>query len=166
VNPLISRPQVLALIGAALGMLLSALAHASLNNISCSVSATGVSFGTYNPVSPSALASTGSVTVSCSANGSGTDAATIALSTGSSGTYAARTMQSGTSTLSYNLYDNAAETMIWGNGNGASVIYNFTISIQGSGTYQTTATVYGLIPAGQNVAPGSYTDTITVTVSY
>ena len=29
-----------------------------------------------------------------------------------------------------------------------------------------TATVYGQIPAGQDPAPGSYIDTITVTVNY
>jgi spore coat protein U-like protein len=29
-----------------------------------------------------------------------------------------------------------------------------------------TGTFYGLIPASQNVAPGSYSDVITVTVTY
>ena len=72
-------------------------------------------------------------------------------------------MQSGANTLTYNLYLNAAETQIWGDGTGGSVIDNATITAL-LGTV--TVTAYGLMPAAQDVSPGAYADTITVTVSY
>jgi spore coat protein U-like protein len=130
----------------------------------CTVSAVGVSFGNYNPVATTALTSTGQVTVNCStAFVFGTTAITIDLSTGASNTYTARTMLSGTNTLTYNLYQNAADTVIWGNGTGGSSAYDGNIT----GAQPTLqVTVYGQIPALQNPVPGSYTDTITVTVNY
>ena len=146
---------------AAMAVLLSPLAHAL--GIACSVTATNVSFGAYNPLSVTGLTSTGSVTATC-LNVLPTPI-TIALSTGSSGSYAARRLQSGANTLTYNLYLNAAETQIWGDGTGGSVIANATITpIIGTGSV--TVTAYGLMPAAQDVSPGAYADTITVTVSY
>jgi spore coat protein U-like protein len=32
--------------------------------------------------------------------------------------------------------------------------------------YQVNGTMYGLIPAAQNAAPGAYSDTLVVTVTY
>src|ERR1700716_462215 len=95
---------------AAMAVLLSPLAHALA--ITCSVSATNVSFGVYNPLSVTGLSSTGSVTATC-LNVLTPTPITIALSTGSSGSYAARRMQSGANTLTYNLYLDAAQTQIW-----------------------------------------------------
>jgi spore coat protein U-like protein len=40
-----------------------------------------------------------------------------------------------------------------------------TVPLTGNGAAQ-VETVYGQIPAGQFVAPGSYSDTITATVTY
>lgn len=73
----------------------------------------------------------------------------------------ARQLANGSSRLSYNLYTSAARTTVWDN--SASRI---TASGQGLGT-DMSFTVYGRIPAGQfSAAPGAYTDTITVVVSY
>jgi spore coat protein U-like protein len=141
--------------------LLSAPTRAQIIFGTCTASATGVSFGTYNLLSVTPLTSTGTVTVNCSgAFVFGSTTVTIDLSTGQSGTYTARSLGAG---FSYNLYQNAALTEIWGNGSGDSTVYSGTIS----GTQTSfTATVYGQIPALQNPAPGAYTDTITVTVNY
>jgi spore coat protein U-like protein len=109
---------------AAMAVLVSPLAQAL--GVTCSVSATNVTFGVYDPLSVTGLSSTGSVTATC-LNVLPTPI-TIALSTGSSGSYAARRMQSGANTLTYNLYLNAAETQIWGDGTGGSVIDNATIT--------------------------------------
>jgi spore coat protein U-like protein len=38
--------------------------------------------------------------------------------------------------------------------------------VTAGGSNFATGTMYGLIPASQDVAPGSYTDMITVTVTY
>jgi spore coat protein U-like protein len=57
--------------------------------------------------------------------------------------------------LNYGLYSDA----------GRSANFATTASITGNGSTQ-PITLYGLVPAGQYVAPGSYTDTITATVTY
>jgi spore coat protein U-like protein len=66
-------------------------------------------------------------------------------------------MVSGPDSLGYNLYTDAARTQVWGDFfNGG------TIQVAPAGT-PARLDVYGRIPAGQNVATGSYTDSITVT---
>jgi spore coat protein U-like protein len=131
---------------------------------SCTVSATGVDFGTYNPVAISDNDSSGTVRVRCSLVLALAGSYTIQLSRGSSSTYTQRTMTSGASTLRYNLYTSNARNQIWGDGTGGSlsVTNAFTALL---GVDQTT-TVYGRAPAGQNVAPGGYADTILVTIVF
>lgn len=129
---------------------------------SCSVSATSVSFGNYNPAATAATTSTGTVTVTCTITTA--DTITIALSTGSSGSYTPRTMLSGTNTLAYNLYLDTAHTEIWGNGMSGTSEDSFTLPAGAGGG--SLATVHGEIPAQQNPFPGTYSDTITVTVTY
>ncbi len=145
---------------AALSGLASPLAHGQV--FECSASATSVAFGTYTPLTPTPLVSTATVTVQCFVFGQ--TSVTVYLSTGASGTYTTRTLTSGTYTLKYNLYLNAADTQIWGNGSGVSQIATLTLNPG----FPTTAnaTVYGAIAALQDPAPGTYTDTITVTVNY
>lgn len=140
------------------------LAHAIA---SCSVSATSVSFGTYNPLSASHTNSTGTVTVSCSLIGilSLLVSYNINLSKGGSATFNPRRMTSGANTLNYNLYTNSTRTTIWGdNTSGTSRISDGYLL--GLGTTVRNYTVYGRVPALQNVAAGAYADTITVTVNY
>jgi spore coat protein U-like protein len=141
--------------------LLTTPAHAQIIFGTCTASASGVSFGTYNLLSATPLASTGTVTVNCSgAFVIGNTTVTIDLSTGQSGSFTTRKLGTG---FSYNLYQDAAHTQIWGDGTGGSTQYSGTLT---TGQTSLTATVYGQVPALQNPAPGSYTDTITVTVNY
>ena len=53
----------------------------------CTISATGVAFGAYNPQAAATDDSTGTVNLACP---TGVTAPVVALSTGQSGTYAAR----------------------------------------------------------------------------
>ena len=122
----------------------------------CTVSATTVAFGV---VQFSAVNSTGTVTINCNAN----DASiTVALSTGGNGSYTPRKMSSGANKLQYNLYRDSAHTLVWGNGtsgtvtNTGSAIANVALKF----------TVFGQVPAQALPAPGSYTDSITVTLTY
>jgi len=139
--------QILVCIG---GLAASATASAA----NCNVSAIGVAFGTYNVFSSTPTDITGSVTVTCNR----TTPFTIALSTGS-GTYSSRSLKSGTNILSYNLFTDATRLTIWGDGSSG------TQTVSGSST-NATFTVYGRIAARQNAKIGSYTDTVTVTVTY
>ena len=63
--------------------------------------------------------------------------------------------------LNYGLYADASFTTVWGDGGGATA----TVSGTGNGAAQPT-TVYGRIPAGQYVPATTYTDQITVEVTY
>jgi spore coat protein U-like protein len=144
----------------------TALAATTVN---CTASAGGIAFGIYNPLSATATASTGSLRVSCSGSGTGSTSVTVnvSLSTGLSGTYGTRKMFSGSNALNYNIYWSTAYTQVMGDGSGGSFAGSagpFTVFAGSSTTV--TGTMYGLIPASQDVAPGSYLDTITVTVVY
>jgi spore coat protein U-like protein len=139
-------------------------ACAPLSFCSCTVTATGVSFGNYNVVNASPTDSTGTVRVQCTLLVALAGSFTVDLSTGSSGTYAQRALRNGPAVLDYNLYTDVARTQIWGNGSGGSLrtTRNFTALL----SVDQTMTVYGRIRAGQNVPAGSYSDTIIVTVTY
>ncbi|HEX5282293.1 MAG TPA: spore coat U domain-containing protein [Micropepsaceae bacterium] len=127
---------------------------------SCTVSAAPVAFGTFNPFG-SVVTATGTISVTCS-GGSPSSPYTIALSTGGSGSFTTRHMSDGFSdNLNYNLYTSAAHTSIWGDGTSG------TVTVGGTNGHTTNNfTAYGQLPTPQGVTPNSYTDTITVTVTY
>jgi len=123
----------------------------------CNVSATNLNFGSIGTLT-SAVNGTSAVTASCTS----TTPYNIGLNagTGSGATVTNRLMTSGTATLGYALYSNAAMTTIWGNTVGTN-----TVAATGSGAAQ-NYTVYGQVPPQTTPAPATYTDTITVTVNY
>lgn len=131
---------------------------------SCSVSATALSFGPYDPTSATPRDSTGTVTVTCTVFGLSASW-DILLSTGSSGSFAPRRLFSGGNSLQYNVYTNAGRTQVWGDGTGGTAKVSDSQFIL-LGTNQFSYTTYGRIPALQDRAPGTYTDSITVTVNY
>jgi spore coat protein U-like protein len=76
------------------------------------------------------------------------------------GTVATRLMTSGSGTVGYKLYSNAAYTTNWGNTVGTD-----TVPGTGSGG-PVVLTVHGRVPPQATPAPGTYSDTVTVTVTY
>ena len=116
----------------------------------CSVSATAMAFGTYSTV---VAPSTSTVTVTCTNTTPYTVGLSAGLATGA--TVTNRSMTSGAVLLGYGLFSDAAH----------SVNFATTASLNGNGASQ-PITIYGQIPAGEYVTPGSYSDTITVTVTY
>jgi spore coat protein U-like protein len=137
--------------------------------VTCTVSATGPAFGTYNPLSAAPLLANGQVTASCTLTGTTATTASLvsSYSIGSGTSYAARGMVSGASRLGYNLYYDAAYSQIRGDGTGGSQTGGATFNLTRTNpTQSVNAVIYGRIPAGQDVAPGTYLDTIVVTVTY
>lgn len=126
----------------------------------CTVSPSGVNFGSFSPLNLTTIDSTGSITVNC------TDVSSysISLSPGS-GTFIQRSMVSGGHYLFYNLYLDAAYQQIWGDGNSGSSMVTLINPINGQDNIHT---IYGRIPLSvqRAVHVGSYNDIITVTVSY
>jgi spore coat protein U-like protein len=132
-----------------------ALVFAELAAAECSLSVVNVSFGSYDTLSPLDTDITGSIGVNCDVETPGQ----LSLSAGT-GTFAARQMRSGPHALLYNLYFDASRLTIWGDGSpGTSLL---SLSGTGDGNY----TVYGRIPARQNVPAGGYSDTITVALIF
>lgn len=130
----------------------------------CSVSLTDIAFGSYNPYALSPTDTVGTISVSCSSPDPGNSTMSIAFGPGGSGNVNARAMQADGHPLYYNLYSNAAHTVIWGDdsGGGSSVAANFPAASDGT----IKLSIYGRIPAQQNAWVGTYRDTVTVTVSY
>jgi spore coat protein U-like protein len=126
---------------------------------SCAVSASDLAFGTYTAGSGSPLTASTTLLVTCTTS----LPYTIALDGGTNtASVAARAMTDGAShNLSYGLYTSSAYTTLWGDGSGGTS----TVAGNGSGSAQ-SVTVYGRIPAAQFVVAGSYSDRITVTVTY
>jgi spore coat protein U-like protein len=152
---------------AALAATPAAQAACGLPLCSCSVSTTGVAFSQYQPFTSSTGESVGNVHVACVGVGLSIPYS-VALSKGSSGSYVQRTMKYGSYPLNYALFMDSGYTQPWGDGTGGTYTKDGTIAINVLGIGPAyDHTIYGVLPAGQKTAvPGSYTDTITVTLTY
>jgi len=122
---------------------------------SCTVTATSLAFGNYTLAQ---LDGTSTITATCT-NGTtytiGLDAGTFSGAT----TSTRRMTGPSAAGLSYSLFSDSGRTTNWGNATGSWV------SGTGTGAAQ-VLTVYGRIPANQTALIGSYTDTVTVTVTF
>lgn len=148
---------------------LGAISRAGQRQNACYISATNMNFGSYDIFSATPLTSTMTFTLNCGngyhGNGYfGTGNVYITFSAGSSGTYTNRTMSNGTDTLNYNLYASTAHTSVVGDGtNNTTYYYAACGSCRG---FSGSATVYGLLPAQQNVSTGTYSDVVTITLYF
>ena len=75
-----------------------------------------ISFGIYSAFGSGSLAATTSYTFRCTPRTN----AVLTFTTGNSSTYVPRTMSAGGNVLPYNLYDDAANTIILGDGTGGT----------------------------------------------
>jgi spore coat protein U-like protein len=129
-------------------------------NGNCTITTGAVAFGSYDPVGSHAatpLDNTGSVTVTCT-KGAGTR---IDLGLGANASGSTRRMQGPTDLLTYELYQDSARTTIWSSGAGSGLAIAVAPSIT-----PRSFTVYGRVPAAQNVGAGTYTDTVLATVNF
>jgi len=151
----------------------SALQSAETSNLSvtasvtanCSITTAPVAFGAYDPVTTNAttdLDSTGTISVTCTDDA----ATTITLDeggtpdTGSTPAAPERRLYDGVANyLSYELFSDTLRADVW----GADATSDF--EYEGTGTLE-VLTVYGTIPAGQNVPAGNYTDTVLATITF
>jgi len=124
----------------------------------CSVTASDMGFGAYDPLSATNTDATTTLGVTCTLTTTydvGLDAGT-----GTGATTTVRVMEFGANTLNYAMYQETGRTTIWGENVGVD-----TVSGTGTGSSQ-ALTIYGRIPALQSVTPGAYADLITVTVTF
>lgn len=125
----------------------------------CNVQTTNLGFGNYTATNATPNDATSNINITCSNGQPYAIALDAGLGTGA--TVAARSMAAGASTLSYGLFTGASRTTAWGDGS----LSTSTVAGTGNGALQ-SLTVYGRIPINQYVSAGSYTDTVTVTVTY
>ncbi len=124
-------------------------------------------FGVYLPGQSSPTDTAGSVQLRCVGRPRADQDTliTLKISGGSSGFPASRSMPSATTPLTYNLFKDAARTQIWGDGSkGTTGLVQRLPPNQK--IVQLEIPVYGRIPAQQNPTPGSYEDTLIVTVEF
>lgn len=120
----------------------------------CNLNGGSISFGQYTAGQTTALDAVGEVRyASCIGT------LKIELDGGQSGSTTSRQMLSGSNKLTYQLYRNSNRDAIWGTGTNAHGVQLFQ-------TLSGKIDVYGRIPAGQNVQPGTYTDTVNITMTY
>jgi spore coat protein U-like protein len=128
----------------------------------CTVTTTGINFGNYDVFNTSPLNSTGSVTVSCDSSPPPDVTISIGQSP-TSGGFIPRKMKNTilADTLSYNVYQDAAGTLIWGDGTGGtSTVYLKNVKKN----RPVITTIYAIVPPQQNVSIGTYSDLLTVTI--
>jgi spore coat protein U-like protein len=129
----------------------------------CTVSANALNFGNYT-AGGGALDVNTTINVNCTKSTPFAVALNGGTTTG--GTIAQRLLANGTNTLQYNLYTANTYATVFGDGTGSSA----TVSGTGVGLLTSSpVTVYGQLPdsaANQTAVPGTYSDTITVTVTY
>ena len=129
-----------------------------LSNCKFASGATDMSFGSYDPTvnnvaTPLDTATT--FTLRCSKGSS----AEVSISGGLYPANNMRRMRSGNDYLSYNLYKNSARKAVWDT--------TQTVNYTAASSVPQVFTIYGQIPAGQDtIGPGSYADTVTVTVTF
>ena len=129
----------------------------------CVVTGNTLDFGAYDPTSGTAVNGSATVSVLCTKN----TIAAVAMSEGANATGTStcgtpqRQMANGTERLTYGLYTDTNRTAAWGCTTGNDV--DFT-----SASSQTAKviTVYGQIPALQDVGFGNYQDTVAVSVTF
>ena len=122
---------------------------------SCTVSATALAFGTY---SGAQIDRTATINATCTSTTPYYINCSDGLHYGAD--FVPRMIGPGGALLGYTPYRDAARTLRWGN------TYNSDgVAATGSGTAQ-SFTLYGRVAANQFGTPGSYADTLTITVTY
>ncbi len=126
----------------------------------CTISSNPLAFGAYDPVVTNAVANldqTSTLTVACTKGSS----AAVSLNLGTHSTGTTRRMQhsvTATEFLTYELYTSAARTTVWNTTN--------TVAYNAASKAASTLTVFGRVPANQDIAIGNYADSVTATITF
>lgn len=122
---------------------------------SCTITPTNMAFGNVaaGVLGNVVVDTTSTISISCTTSANTTFYICVRM------TNTTRNMASGVNLLSYNIYQDAARTVLWGTTTNA---YRVTALSNASGNYATTLTAYGRIFAGQQTDPaGTYSQTFT-----
>lgn len=166
---LYARHLVLSL-GFALTGLLSVALTTPAHAISCDFTVNDLNFGAYDISSPAPADSTGSLIVTCER--AKKDPAQvkydISLGVGTSGSMNPRSLRGpDLNPLFYNVFTDATRFVIWGDGTGGTAVVTGHIRpIKQNNTGSLTHIFYGRIFPLQPVPPGSYADSLTLSIDF
>lgn len=135
-------------------------------SVSCTISAATLNFGNLPGTSVIAGATNASVNVSVTCtNGS---PYSIAMNNGANASGSQRRMTNGTTFISYNLYTDAARTSAWTTATSSTTCTSTNSCYLGTGNGSAQSIpVYGQVPAvGSAPTASTYTDTVTMTITY
>lgn len=144
----------------------------------CSVQVTALPFATYTTLQPTSKTVSSPINIQCTTNPADEKKgvfAQLGLSLGqnANGSVLQRSMSNGQDRLYYNVYKDAGFQTIFGDGNGQGSTFSVCLDSQVCGNSPTnttqpdlTLTMYGAIPPKQDVTPGSYTDSLLLTIAF
>jgi spore coat protein U-like protein len=151
---------VLAFLGAAL--------PAAAQVTTCSASSASLNLGVYESYQPAPPDSSAPFTVNCPrAGGPGNQTVTVSIGPSmNSGGIATRRLKhvSQADTATYNIYRDAARSLVWGDTPGTA--QSSTQHLKNNTTVPFVFTLFGRLDALQDVRPGTYTDSLTITVEF
>ena len=132
----------------------------------CTVTTTAVDFGNYDPIVANATtpagdkseATAGTITVTCT---KGSNGLRVDLNNGTADPNPRRMTGPGADILNYDLYQEATHATRWGTGAANGV----ALGVFSAANPSYALSVYGILPGGQNVVTGAYSDTVQVTVN-
>lgn len=136
------------------------LAVGAVVSVKCTISTAPIAFGEYDPIVTHAVAhldSTGTVSIACTKGSS----AQIGLGLGANAAASVRQMASGTERLAYELYSDVVGGAVWGNASGS-----WLAPVAAPSKAVRAFTVFGRVPANQDVPAGTYADTVVATVNF
>jgi spore coat protein U-like protein len=131
----------------------------------CTVSTSGVAFGSFNPLAGQSADTTGTISVTCTGTAGDSASYTVTINSGL-GSFGSRKMYSGSDSLTYNLYKDSGCTQVWGDGSASTVSLSGSVTLTSSSATNNYV-VYSRIASGQRAAKAhTYSDSLLVTVNY
>jgi len=131
---------------------------------SCNVTASDVDFGSFDPLS-GAHDALGEIEVDCTGVVDVAPTISARLSAGQWGPISARKMRSGAGDLlDYNLYTNAARTIVWGDGTGGSSTVTISGGLLAVQHWTVSRDIYARAAPALSTKPGAYSDTVLVRI--
>jgi len=155
------RNHLILILKALLGVVFYLTFDARSVEAACSLSSTSMVFGTYDVLNATPLDTAGSIVYRCTQRDHNI---LITLDRGGAASFATRRMVKGSEQLLYNLYLDAARTVIWGDGTGGTQA--FIIGNPQGNNQDLSVPIFGRIPARQDRGIGTYSDTIILTLNF
>lgn len=129
----------------------------------CNLTVSDMAFGQYDVFEAGPTETVTRILVDCGRTASRIRP-TVELSAGSSQSFARRTQRSGSHVLTYNIYADRSLTRIVGDGSSGTTVLH--LEPFGEGLRTKKVDLYGAVDPRQFVPPGSYFDTVYVTLIF